>query len=198
MHAREAGGTQQERTGVHREGPARAGAQDERGREGRSGEFGDVVRHRRHGRRLLDVRLGHGLRQEAVGGRPKEGLGAAEEHLDDHDLPDLHGAGEDQPGEQRVQREAHEVGRDHHALARQAIRPDAPDEHEGDQWQRGRREHQPQVGRAAGAADHEQRQCDDHDVVAYHAGGLREPQEPEVAVPEQPPDLAEAVHRLPA
>ena len=45
-------------------------------------------------------------------------------------LPDLHVAGEDQRGEQRVQREAHEVGHDHHPVARQPVGPHAADQQE--------------------------------------------------------------------
>ena len=94
--------------------------------------------------------LGHGLRHQPVVGRAEERLGGAEQRLDHDELPDLDAAGEDQRRQQRVQREAHEVGHDHHAVARQAVGPHAAEQEEADQRQRVRREHEPEVGRRAG------------------------------------------------
>jgi len=76
----------------------------------------------------------------------------------------------------------HDVGGHHQARPRQAIGPDATDQEERDQRQHLRREHDADVGGAAGEVRHEQREGDDHDAVAEHAGARREPQVPERGV----------------
>ena len=143
-----------------------------------------LLNSRRQGVGLLDLRLRHRLRQQSVGGGAEERLGGAEQRLDHDELPDPELAGDDQGGEQRVQGEAREVGHDHHAMARQAVGPHAADQHEADQRQGVRSQHQAEVGRAAGQIDHEQGEGDGHDAVADHARRLGEPQEAEIAVPE--------------
>jgi hypothetical protein len=157
--------------------------------------LGHVVRHGGDRRRLLDVRLGDRLRQKAVCSRAEEGLRAAEQHLDDDELPDRHRVGEDQHREQPVKREADEVGDDHQAVPRQPICPHPSEQQEGHERQALRREHESEIGGAPGSRDHEQRECDQHDVVPDDARGLRDPQVAEVAVAEHPPYLAETPHR---
>jgi hypothetical protein len=93
-----------------------------------------------------------------------------------------------------VQREAHDVGRDHHAMAREPVRPHAADEQEHHERQGLRGEHESEVGGTAGPADHEQGERHQDDVVADHARRLREPQKAEVAVSQHATDLAEAFH----
>ena len=97
-------------------------------------------------------------------------------------MPDAHLAGDDQHREQRVQREAHEVGRDDDAMARQAVGEDAADEQEADQRQAVGGEDEAEVGRAAGQLDDEQRERDRDDAIADDARRVGEPQQAKVAV----------------
>ena len=126
----------------------------------------------------------------------KNASARAEQRLDRDQLPDLDGAREDQRGQQRVQREAHEIGHDHHAVARQPVGPHAAEQQECDQRQARRREHEPEIGRAARQFDHEQRQRDDHDAVADHARRLRQPEVAEVAMAQHAQLLREVAHPL--
>jgi hypothetical protein len=142
----------------------------------------------------LDLGLGHRLRQQPVGRRTEERLGGAEQRLDHDQLPDPRAVSEDQHGEQRMQREAHEIGDDHHAVARQAIGPHAAEQQKRHQRKARGREHQSEIGGAAREIDHEQRQRDDHNAVADHARGLREPQVAEVAVAQDAQLLGEVAH----
>ena len=156
------------------ERPAGARPEHERGRQRRAGELGRPSRScRRRRLGLLDLVLGHGLRHQPGVGRAEERLGRAEQRLDHDDLPDLDGAGEDQHRQQRVQREAHEVGDDHHPVARQPVGPHAADQQEADERQRVRREHDADVGRRADLGD-VQRERDEHDAVADRARRLAE------------------------
>ena len=134
-------GGDEERQRVDRERPAGAEPEHERGRERRAGELGHGLDVAAGGLGLLDLLLGHRLRHQPGVGRPEERLGGAEQRLDHDDVPDLDGAGEDQHREQRVQREADQVGDDHHAVARQPVGPHAADQQERDERQRRRREH---------------------------------------------------------
>ena len=125
--------------------------------------------------RLLDLLRRHRARQQTGVGGAEERLGRAEQRLDHHEMPDLHHVGEDQGGQQPVQRGAHEVGGDHQAGARQPVGPDAADQQERHERERLRAEHEPDVGRAARQVGHEQGERDDDQAVADHAGGLRQP-----------------------
>ena len=84
-------------------------------------------------------------------------------------MPDARDARKHERCQQRVQREAHEVGRDHHAVARKAVRPHSADQEERRQREALRGEHDPEVGGVAGALDHVQRERHQRDEVAYHA-----------------------------
>ena len=183
MDAREEGGGDQERDGVDRERPARPEPEHERARQRRPEEERDRLDRATGGPRLLDHLLRHGLRHEPGVGGAEERLGGAEQRLDDDDVPDLDAAGEDQRGEQRVQREADQVGRDHHAVARQPVGPDAAERDERHHRQRRGGQHDPDVRRRADLG-HVQRQRDEDDLVADHARGLAAEQVAEVGLPE--------------
>ena len=176
-------GRDEERRGVDREREARPDAQDERGGERRAGELGDRLDGAERGLRGLDLILRDGLRDEARVGRPEERLGGPEARLDQRDVPDLDRAGEDQDGEQRVQREADQVGGDHHLVPRQPVGPHAADQQERHQRHRVGGEHDADVGRRP-QLGHVERQRDEHDPVADRARGLTAKQQPEVPVTE--------------
>jgi hypothetical protein len=99
-------------------------------------------------------------------------------------VPDRDRSREDQHRQQRVQPGAHEVGHDHHAMAREAVGQHAADQQEAHQREGVGREHEPDV---AGRADlrHVQRERHEHDPVAERAGGLPDEHQAEVTVIEQ-------------
>jgi hypothetical protein len=137
---------------------------------------------RRLGR--LDLLLGNRLRHEAGVRGAVERLGGPECRLDHGDVPDLDGAGEDQRGQERVQREADEVGRHDDQVPGQPVRPHAADEEEADERHGVGGEHDPDVARRADVG-HVQRERHEHDPVADRAQALAEEQESEVAMAEQ-------------
>ena len=94
-----------------------------------------------------------------------------------------------------MQREPGEVGDNHHALAREAVGPDATDQEETNERQRLGGEHKAEICRTSGAVDHEQRHRNGDDAIAEDARRLREPQPAEVAVPEHPHELTKVCHR---
>jgi hypothetical protein len=81
-----------------------------------------------------------------------------------------------------VQADADEVGDDHHAVARQAVRPDPADQQEADQREDVRREHETEVGGRPCLVDDEQRQRDHNEPIADLAGRLPQPEVAEVRV----------------
>ena len=155
------------------------------------GELGDGLERAARRLRVLDQLLRHGLRHEPGVGRAEERLGGAEQRLDHDEVPDLDPAGEDQRREQRVEREADQVGRDHHPVTRQPIRPDPAEQQERDHRQRGGGQHDADVG---GRADvgHIQRERDEHDLVADGAGGLTDEEVAEVSLGEDAHGAARA------
>jgi hypothetical protein len=174
--------TDQERGGVERKRLTGADAEHQRRRQRRA-DHDREVRHRLGQRgRLLDHRLGHRLRDQACVGRLEERACGAEQRLDHDQLPDPDRAGEDQHRDRHMQRRADRVGRDHDPMARQAVGPDAAEQHQRDHRQRLRGEHEPKVGRRACQPRDENRQGHDHDLVADRAGGLAEEQIAEVLV----------------
>ena len=93
-----------------------------------------------------------------------------------------------------MQDEAHEVGGDDDAVARQAVGDHAADEHEGDEREAVGAQDEAEVGRAAGEVDDEERQRDGDDVVAHDARGLPEPEQAEVPVTQDAQELRQAEH----
>ena len=85
--------------------------------------------------------------------------------------------------QQSVQHGADHVGGDHHAVALEPVGPHAADQHEQDERDRVRRQHEPDVGRRADLG-HVQRERDEDDRVAEAARARRQPQEPELTVAE--------------
>ena len=184
-HLRQEDGGDEERRRVERERPARADAEHERGRQRRARELRDGLHDR--GRRvgLLQHRLGHGLRHEPRERGPEERLRGAEHGLDDHDVPDLDGAGEDQRRQQRVHRRADQIRGQHHAVARQPVRPHAAEQQAADERDRVRGEDEPDVGRRPDLG-HVQRQRDEHHPVAERARALSEPEQAELPLSQDP------------
>ena len=74
------------------------------------------------------------------------------------------GSGDDQRRARALRREAHEVGGEHHPLARQPIRPHPAEQHEQHERHRLRREHDPEVAERAELEDRE-RQRDRDQLV---------------------------------
>ena len=194
VHADEQGGAEEERRRVDGKRRRRAQAEHEPRRNGGTGELREVGEHRRHRVGLLDLGLGHGLRQQPTRGGAVERLGCAEQHADRHEVPDADLAGHDQQSEQRVQREPREVGHDHEQVARQAVGDDAADKQEADHRQAVRGEDEAKIGRACSQVDHEQGERDPHDVVAQRARRVGEPQQAKVAVAKDAQVFAQGGH----
>ena len=131
------GGRDEERRGVEREREAGADPEHERGGERRAGELGDRLDRAERGLR----RSGSApSAPSAAPGRCRPGGRTPRPRRQPasitREVPDLDGAGEDQRGEQRVQREADQVGDDHHPVARQAVGPHPADQQEPDERER--------------------------------------------------------------
>ena len=182
MHAHQQQRAENERRSVERERLAGTNAQHERGGEQRPDQEGQVRGRLAQRLGVLDAGLGHGLRDQARVRGLEERLGGAEPGLDQDDVPEPHGAGENEHGQRRVKRGARQVGGDHDPVAGQAIRPHAAEQQQHHERQRLRSEHQSEVGRRPGAQRDEQRQRHDDDAVADHAGRLAEEQISEVLV----------------
>lgn len=186
-NANEQRGADDEGERVEQECLPGADAEHERGRERRTDQHGQVVGRLGQRGRVEDQRLGHRLRDQPRVRRLEERPAGAERGLYQDELQDRDAAREDQDRDGQVQPGPDCVGREHDLLARQPVGPHPAEQHQRDHRQRLRRQHEPEVGRRPGLARDEQRQRDDHDLVADRAGGLAEEQITEVLVAQQAP-----------
>ena len=79
---------------------------------------------------LLQAAGAHGLWHEPGLGGAEERFGRAAQELQHDEFGDGRPAGDQQPGHDRLAGEAHDVGDEHHPLARQAVGPHAADQQE--------------------------------------------------------------------
>ena len=130
---RQEGRAHDERGGV--DGDRAAGTEhcDQRAGDGRTDEPAEVVgdAHERVG--FLQALHGHELRQQATPGGAEEGLGGAVDGEQDHELPDLCAACQQQRRYDGLHSGAYDVGDQHHPLAAQPVRPDAAHQRQGDE-----------------------------------------------------------------
>ncbi len=135
------------------------------------------VRHRLGDRlRVLEQRRGHRLGNETGIRGLEERLRTPEQDLDHDEFPDRQRTGEDERREQGMQCRAHQVRGDDDPLPRQPIGPHPAEQQQGDERERLRAEHEPEIRRRAGALRDVQGERDEHDAVANDAGGLTEEQ----------------------
>ena len=130
-----------------------------------------LKREARQGLGVLDLVGRHRARHEARVGRLENACAVPKQRLDHDDLPDLHRVREDE--RRRAACGAHARATSVaiiSARARQAVRPDAADQEEGDQRQHVRRQHDAHLGGVVREVGDEQRDGDDHDAVAERAG----------------------------
>ena len=139
----------------------------------RSSAFGGLEVVGRH-------RLGHdpllGREEERARDGPGEG--------DHRELPDLGPPGDEEHGRDGLRDARHEVRRDHHEVARQAVGDHAADEEEEDLRQDRERQHEPEIGGGAVEIEDGERECDGRHRRAREGDDAAEEEEPEVPVRE--------------
>ena len=97
-------------------------------------------------------------RIESRGGRPEEGLTSTHAHLQRRELPHVGDPGDQQGRGNALEDEPQEVGGQHDALARQAVRPHPADEDEHGERDEVRRLHKADVRGRPADGQHGERQ----------------------------------------
>ena len=127
-------------------------------------------------------------------GREEERIGKAEGQGEDVDHPELDHSGDRHRGKRSHQDKAAQVRCQHQHSRIEAIGQCAADEHEEGSGDGRRGEHRSDCESAPGESEHEPGQRDQVELVTDEGDGFAAPQEPEVAVGEDSPEAAPAVH----
>ena len=135
--------------------------------------------------RRLEKLLRDRLRDDSGSSRKEERGAEAVDRTERGQLPDLGLAGQQQDRDHALGEPADDVREHHHAMARQAVGPDAADEQEQHLRDRPRSENEAEVGLRAGQVENGERECDVRERIADEGGRAAEEEESELALAER-------------
>ena len=174
---RERDGTHREAGGVHGHGPSRRGGNHQDPRGDRPGDSRDRVRDGTERIRILEQLEPDCQRQQPGRRRIEEPCGRPRHRLEDEELPDLGGPGDQQRRGQRESARTDDVRDDHQPLPRDTVGNDAAREDREHERRARRREDEPDVGDRAGEIEHRERQREQEHRVAEDGDRLAAPEE---------------------
>ena len=175
---RQADQAHEEGGGVGGEQPAGPEDRDEHAARGRAADAEEALREPEQAVGLLQLGGRHGLGDQRHRGRAEERRRRPVEGRADAELPDVRVPGQQQDRQRRLHRAAHRVGRQHHVLPSQPVRPHPSGQHERDPGDgRDGRDDADVGGGAADVQDRED-QRDLHHRVADGGGGGAHPHQP--------------------
>ena len=145
---------------VERERPARSNRGDQEPTGSGTGDLRPVARQPQERVRLLQQPCAHRLRHDPLRGGEEERAGHAADDLERDQVPDLGDAGEHDQRDPGLRGAGEDVGRDHHVVPRQSVRPDAADEDEEDLREEAGGQDEAEVRRRAGQVEDGERDRD--------------------------------------
>ena len=190
---RQRGRAHRERQRVEREDDARIRRGCDHTRHGGPDDEGEAPREAEQCVRLLEPLWADRRGDEPCRRRLEERLRGAVDRHEHGELPHLCGPREEQDGERRLDEPAHGVGDQHDHLSRQPVGPHSSGEHEHDQGQRLRGEHDAEGGRApVERLDDGEGERDRDEAVSERRGCLPQPEQPELPLPQRTEELTRA------
>ena len=181
---RERDGTHREAGGVNGHGPSRGGGNHQDPRGDRPGDSRDRVRDGTERIRILEQLEPDCEREQPGRRRIEEPCGRPGHRLEDEELPDLGGPGDQQRRGQRESARTDDVRDDHQPLPRDTVGNDAAREDREHERRARRREDEPDVGDRAGEIEHREREREQEHRVAEDGDRLAAPEERVLALPE--------------